>query len=284
MNEPLFGHVSDTARWVAAYRARESARPDALFKDAFAARLAGEQGRRAAERSRRVNGNGWPLITRTKLIDDLVMKSLADGCDCVLNLAAGLDTRPYRLELPASLMWIEADLPALIEHKERELEGAQARCRLQRERVDLADVGARTALFDRVARAYKRVLVIAEGLLIYLEPAVVVELARDLRARATFQFWLIDLSSPRVVEMMRKALGSDLSNVPMKFAPENGVAFFEVLGWTTREIPVLTREAVRLKRAPFLVRLISLFPDPDPRHLGTKPWGAVVRLERESAS
>jgi O-methyltransferase involved in polyketide biosynthesis len=33
MSEPLVRNVSDTARWVAAYRARESARSDALFKD-----------------------------------------------------------------------------------------------------------------------------------------------------------------------------------------------------------------------------------------------------------
>ena len=38
------------------------------------------------------------FIARTKLIDDLIAASLAEGCDRVINLAAGLDTRPYRLE------------------------------------------------------------------------------------------------------------------------------------------------------------------------------------------
>jgi len=37
----------------------------------------------------------------------------------VLNLAAGLDTRPYRLNLPPDFAWVEADLPELLAEKER---------------------------------------------------------------------------------------------------------------------------------------------------------------------
>src|SRR6185369_17641435 len=48
MAAPLVSNVSDTARWVATYRAQETARPDALFKDPFAERLAGERGRAIA--------------------------------------------------------------------------------------------------------------------------------------------------------------------------------------------------------------------------------------------
>src|SRR5437868_5546850 len=119
MSKPLISNVSDTARWVAVYRAWESARPDALFKDPLADRLAGERGRAIAAAAPRQTRSGWPIIARTKLIDDLVATSIREGCDRVLNLAAGLDTRPYRLELPATIEWIEADLPAMIDEKER---------------------------------------------------------------------------------------------------------------------------------------------------------------------
>lgn len=44
MNSSPVTGVSDTARWVAVYRAWESARPDALFHDPFAQRLAGDRG------------------------------------------------------------------------------------------------------------------------------------------------------------------------------------------------------------------------------------------------
>src|SRR5713226_7063171 len=48
--EPLIRNISDTARWVAVYRARESERPDALFKDTFARKLAGQRGEEIARR------------------------------------------------------------------------------------------------------------------------------------------------------------------------------------------------------------------------------------------
>ena len=44
MTQPIIRNVSDTARWVAFYRAMESERPDAVFRDPFARRLAGERG------------------------------------------------------------------------------------------------------------------------------------------------------------------------------------------------------------------------------------------------
>ena len=111
MPEPLISNVSDTACWMAAERAAESVRPDALFNDPLANRLAGDRGRAIAATAPRLTRNGWPSVTRTKLIDDLVAESVKSGCDRVLNLAAGFDTRPYRLELPTGLEWIEVDLP-----------------------------------------------------------------------------------------------------------------------------------------------------------------------------
>ena len=89
----LVSNVSDTARWVACYRAIKSARPDAIFKDPLAERLAGEKGKAIAARAAKNMHNGWPVIARTKVIDDLILASVAVGCDCVVNLAAGLDTR-----------------------------------------------------------------------------------------------------------------------------------------------------------------------------------------------
>src|ERR1700761_6539590 len=90
--------ISDTAHWVAGFRAQETARADALFRDPLAAELAGPIGRAIPD-----GVPSWPLVTRTKLIDDLVLRAVAAGSERVLNIAAGLDTRPYRLPLPAAV-------------------------------------------------------------------------------------------------------------------------------------------------------------------------------------
>jgi O-methyltransferase involved in polyketide biosynthesis len=114
-------HVSDTARWTALHRATASARADALFSDPLAERLAAAHGR--------------AIVAR-------VPRSIADGCDGVLNLAAGLDTRPYRLDLPSDFPWIKADLPQLFAEKTELLADHTPRCRLTRAAVDLSDPDA----------------------------------------------------------------------------------------------------------------------------------------------
>ena len=91
-------HVSDTARWVALYRAMESERPDALFHDPYARRLAGERGERILASLKQGRTWAWPMIVRTAVMDELILRGIArDRVDTVVNLAAGLDTRPYRL-------------------------------------------------------------------------------------------------------------------------------------------------------------------------------------------
>jgi len=151
------------------YRATETARPDALFSDPLAGRLAGEQGRAIVARSPRTNRNGWWLVARTKIIDDVIARSIADGCDRVLNLAAGLDTRPYRLNLPSDFAWVEADLPQLLKEKTALLADHTPRCRLTRTAVDLADARARDDFLNEALTGATKALVLTEGLSMYLE-------------------------------------------------------------------------------------------------------------------
>jgi methyltransferase (TIGR00027 family) len=277
----LISNVSDTARWVAAYRAAESARPDALFVDPYAARLAGEQGRAIANAANKYMRNGWPIIVRTKNNDDLVLKSIDEGCDLVLCLAAGLDTRPYRLPLPEALRWVEVDLPAITEEKEKLLANEKPKCTLTREKVDLSDDAARSALLDRVLEGASKALVITEGLLVYLREPVVRVLAKDLE-RPAIRWWMFDLASPAILEMMKKGMGARLDNAPVFFAPPNGVEYFEALGWKVRNLHSAVKDAARYKRLPWFMRPFALFPDPDPRNVAKARWSAVVRLERGS--
>jgi methyltransferase (TIGR00027 family) len=284
VTEPLVSHVSDTARWVAAYRAAESARPDALFRDPLADRLAGERGRAIVAAAPRKLRSGWSIVARTKLIDDLVAASLAAGCDRVLNLAAGMDTRPYRLALPASLTWVEADLPGIIEEKERLLAGEKPACTLVREKVDLADAAARRAMLARATSGTTNALVITEGLLGYLDAGVARTLADDLGAQPGLRWWILDLFSPGSLAMIKGTRGHAAASM-LNFAPEDGVAFFEQAGWIARddlpsEVQSIVRAAIRFRRAPLRLLPLALFPDPDPRRPGSSRWFGVVRLTR----
>ncbi|MGO8772915.1 MAG: class I SAM-dependent methyltransferase [Terracidiphilus sp.] len=116
MNEPnsTVRGISDTARWVAYFRARETQRPDASFRDPYAERLAGEHGLHIANTLPDGNKHEWVWVARTYLFDQFLAHAIQDRADLVMNLAAGLDARPYRMNLPATLQWVEVDLPDII--------------------------------------------------------------------------------------------------------------------------------------------------------------------------
>ena len=88
---------------MAVYRANETDRQDAVFRDPFARALAGERGEQILKAMPFADDNAWPFIARTYLFDRYITRQVKGGADLVLNLAAGLDTRPYRMDLPASL-------------------------------------------------------------------------------------------------------------------------------------------------------------------------------------
>jgi len=252
-------NVSDTARWVAVYRAQESARPDALFHDPLADRLAGEQGRSIVAALPRRIRDGWWLVARTKLIDDLVESALAQGCDRVLNLAAGLDTRPYRLDLPPELIWVEADLPALIAEKDRVLAEQTPRCQLSRHAVDLADPAARDAFLNEALAGARKAFVLTEGLLMYLTDSDVVGLSDAFR-RPEIVWWTLDFASAGLLRTMNGKTSGMLQNAPFKFAPRNGLGFFENLGWKTAAVESVMAAAYRFHRLSPLMRLWARLP------------------------
>ena len=141
---------------VAGFRAAETERPEPLFRDPLAAKLAGEHGRKILATVPKNFVGAWSVIIRTVIIDDYIRQAITDGVDTILNLGAGFDTRPYRMDLPKALHWIEVDYPHVIELKETRLADDEPRCRLDRVKLDLTDRVARQKLFAEIsARAGK---------------------------------------------------------------------------------------------------------------------------------
>jgi len=254
-------HISDTARWVALYRAMESDRRDALFRDPYARRLAGERAERILAGMKRGREWAWPMIVRTAVMDELILRAIdRDGVMTVLNLAAGLDARPYRLPLPPSLRWVEVDFPDVIAYKQEQLAVERPVCVLEQVGADLTDVARRRALFAEIGGAGRPVLVVTEGLLIYLTREQVAALADDLAAQPSFRWWLLDIASPGLLKMLEKTWGRAVAagNAPFQFAPAEGTAFFAPHGWREAEFRSTWEEALRLKRTMRLAWLWQL--------------------------
>lgn len=281
-NEPLIRNISDTALWAAVYRARESERPDALFRDPFARRLAGERGEQITVSMPFSERATWAWVARTYLYDQFISEQLQQGVDLVINLAAGLDARPYRMALPASLQWVEVDLPAILAYKEQILAGEKPACALERIRLDLADGSARRELFGQLGRKAGKTLVVTEGLIIYFTAEEVGALARDLAAPPSFQRWIVDLASPGLVRMLQKNMGQQLSQAgaALKFGPEEGPEFFVPYGWKPVAVRSPLKTAARFKRLNFWMKLMAMLPESHGRQ-GPRPWSGVCLLEKQ---
>jgi methyltransferase (TIGR00027 family) len=194
-NSTEIAHVSDTALMTAACRALETVRADGLVRDPFAEQLAGARGMAIAHGLARLEMMCFGVAIRSRFLDELVMDTVgAAGIATVLSLGAGLDSRPWRLELPPHLRWIEVDFPAMLQYKETILAGVPPKCRLERIAADVNDASGRQSVF--AAAGEGPTLMITEGLLMYL-PAETVE---ALAAITTVRRWLLDASSPEMAE------------------------------------------------------------------------------------
>ena len=276
----LVENISDTARWVAFFRAEESERPDAVFHDTFARRLAGEKGEQIANAIEFSRKNSWSFVARTYLFDEFVKQHVEQGYDMIVNLAAGLDARPYRMQLPITLQWIDIDLPAMINYKNEILQNEIPNCELRSIALDLADRKTRLELFRQLNSECKKALVVTEGLIIYLTSKQVAELANDLSSQNHFRRWIFDMVSPALLEMAQKEMGPALkeSGAVFQFAPEEGEEFFERYGWKHIESKSKLKTAAMLNRLDDEMKAYADYPEP-PGPRRPFPWAGDCLFE-----
>ena len=249
-------HVSDTALWVAHYRAVETERPDALFRDPLAKILVGERGRKIAESMKATSRfTKWTVVIRTCIIDSFIQQltkegqNAGDSVDTVINLGAGLDTRPYRLKLPKKVRWIEVDYPHVIEHKEKLLGSETPGVQLERIALDLADRQKRQELFARLGSQSQKALILTEGVIPYLTEEQVATLAEDLHSQKNFRFWIAEYFAPWVYRHLRHSgRMKKMKNAPFQFFPADWFDFFKRGGWKPEEIRYFAEETQKLGR------------------------------------
>ena len=192
-------HVSDTALMVAACRALEFECADGFVHDPFAARLAGERGMAMLRALPQPGMMRFGIGVRSRFMDELLLLALAsEPIATVLSVGCGLDTRPWRLELPPDLRWIEVDFADLLDYKEALMSGETPRCRRERITADLNDAAERRTIYAAVGPA--PALMITEGLLMYLPASTVEELAAEAWQQSGIAQWMSDITTKRVRE------------------------------------------------------------------------------------
>lgn len=261
--------VSRTAQWTAAARALETERDDRLFADPYARTVADTIGFELLDR---YAGAGTVpfLAIRTTYLDRAIGRAVEDqSIRQVVFLAAGMDTRFYRLPWPAGVTVYELDRPALLEAKADML--ADEPTPADRERhtvaVDLTQDWT-GPLKEAGWRSDEATLWVVEGLLFFLPEHAVRALITTLSAHSAPRSVLLgDVISRSALQNplsrpFLKALEADGN--PWLFGTEEPEQLLRDCGWSVREVkqpgedgadfgrwsyPVPAREVPRVPRS-----------------------------------
>jgi methyltransferase (TIGR00027 family) len=227
-------HVSDTALMVAACRALETDSPDGFVSDTFAARLAGERGLAMLRALPQPEMMRFGIGVRSRFIDELVLETLAsEKIETVLSLGCGLDTRPWRLELPPELRWIEVDFADMLDYKNGLMSAETPRCCREFISADVNDAAQRRAIYAAVGPA--PALMITEGFLMYLPGATVHALAAETSKDSGVTHWMSDITTTAFMKAISMNTPQSVRNMQ---APDclNGEQILESIvtqGWRT---------------------------------------------------
>ncbi len=249
-NTSTIKNISDTAFWVASYRAIESEKKNALFRDPLAGLLAGEHGKKISSLMKPIARYAyWSVTIRTRLIDEYILKYVNQGYKTIINLGAGLDTRPYRLDLSQEIQWIEVDFPEVVELKNEKLKDQKPKCKLERIGLNLFNKAERERLFGELNHRVASALILTEGVIPYLNEDSVSNLASDIKSQSNFKLWITEYYSPEVYPRYQSPkFKSLLGDSPFQFFPTDWFSFFENCGWTQKETKYLYDEAEKHNR------------------------------------
>jgi len=277
--------VGATAVMVALARAAETASADPLIRDQFAEPLvstpelegvreqvaawwAGPDEEDEAELAVDAQNMIDYQAVRTHFFDAYFADAVAAGLRQVVILAAGLDSRAYRLEWPAGAVVYEIDLPKVLEYKAETLAGHGATPIADRRPVpvDLRHDWPK-ALRDAGFDATRATAWLAEGLLPFLPAAAQeamfasVDKLSGSGSRVAVEIFGVNEEKRREAEEKwaqlrgkREARGQDTSFNPsdLWFDDEGRpdcAEWFAAHGWSTQTVSA-REEALRLGRPP----------------------------------
>ena len=268
--------LASTACWIAAVRAQENVRANRLLHDPWASSLAGQEGQ--VWRERMTGGkeeNEVGLVIRTRFFDDFLQRVIWEHqVHQVVIIAAGMDTRAFRLSWPPHTHLFELDFPSVFEHKERLLLAARAVPACQRSivGVDLSNdwkERLKQAGFD----SRQRTVWLLEGLLFYLPEGVVTHLFDVITDLSPMGSWLgcesknTEMLVSPFTRPWIKALEAE--GVPWVSSMDNPEAFLAEYGWQATVVqpgeegahfgrwllPVVPRQVAGVPRTFFVTAL-----------------------------
>lgn len=231
--------IAKTSLLTAAMRAVETKRSDSegrLFTDPYAELLAGSEGFDILQRAIAASGEQPAIAIRTAFMDQKINEAVKKGVRQIVMLAAGMDTRAYRLPFPQGTRIFELDRQEVLDYKQAKLSHVQPLCTRTALAVDLRDEW-QTKLIKAGFHRNEQTLWLVEGLVMYLDESQVVTLFERISELALSKdILLFDVLSRTLLEVphMKNQLQFLASiGAPWRFGENEPEKFMEKFGWKT---------------------------------------------------
>ena len=156
----------------------------------------------------------YGVVARTIVLDELVEKYLSSHPDTVvINIASGLDTRCYRMN-GKYLRWYNIDLPETMQIREKFLTENGPVYQITKSAMDASYV-------DEIEYAGENVLVVIEGLTMYLKEADVLQIFSIIEKAFPKVTVMVETMSPFVVKHVKEK-SIEGSNAKFTWGIKNG--------------------------------------------------------------
>jgi len=234
--------ISNTAYYCCGVRMDDAERTPSVCNDRYARRFMDEQGLRIFEPFRGETLPNISNIVRCRIIDDFVQREIdAHSSARVVTIGAGFDTRPYRLR---GGEWHEIDEPQIIGYKNERLPVAESPNPLTRVTVDFASGSLGESL--RTVPSDGHIIVVIEGVFMYLEPDAIAGTLRALRGRFPRHLLLCDLMNRAFFERFGASVHAKIVAIGARFTerPVDPAAIFIEHGYREMaNVPMFRRAA-----------------------------------------
>jgi methyltransferase (TIGR00027 family) len=221
--------------------------------DVYAKVFMNPEGLQILEAFKDERGPNTSNVARHRIIDDLLRQELsADPNLCVVIIGAGFDSRAFRLK---GGTWFELDEPQVIAYKDERLPASKSENELHRIPIDFSS----DSLEEKLSSISHRgpVVVVIEGVLMYLETEAINELLQTLRRVFPRHKLICDLMTRKFFEEYGKTMRGKLTGMGanVKVAVDNPEEIFLKNDYNLVEKIPIVEQSVRFKLS-FIPKLI----------------------------
>jgi methyltransferase (TIGR00027 family) len=224
---------------------QDAERSTSVCGDSYAKAFMNEEGLRILEAFQDETSPNASTVARHRIIDDCLRQELlAHPSLCVVLIGAGFDSRAYRLK---GGTWVELDEPQVIAYKNERLPASNCENELHRIPIDFSTDSLEEKLSSFSSRS--PVVVVIEGVFLYLEEEVIRQLLQLLRRLFPQHELICDLMSRKFFEKYGRTFQEKLAGLgaSFKFTVDNPEGIFLENGYRRTGKVSIVKKAVEFE-------------------------------------